>query len=123
MIIRFVWMIEISLMLDPCELGLERLLRRVLHVRIQCCVNKHAAVIDLVLSENQIQITLDGVHCVIFLDLEQTFRMGVNFGELGLGRIHRRYFFHFNHAIQHCVALVRGAFGIFQRRKTIRTSN
>ena len=42
-------MMEIGLVLDFCELSLERLLRGILHGRIERCVDKKPAVIDLVL--------------------------------------------------------------------------
>ena len=51
---RFDRMMEISLALDFRELGLERLLRGVLHDRIERGVNKEAAVIDLVLGEEHV---------------------------------------------------------------------
>ena len=50
MIIRLERMIKISLVLDLGELGLQRLLRRVLHSRIERGVNKQTAVVDLVLG-------------------------------------------------------------------------
>ena len=42
-------MMKIGLMLDLGELRLERLFRGVLHSRIDRCVNREPAVIDLVL--------------------------------------------------------------------------
>ena len=113
MIICLERVIKISLMLDLRELGFERLLRRALHVRVERGVDKQAAVVDLVLRENQVQIALDRVHRVIFLDLKQAPGVGINLGELGLGRFRRGNFFNFNHPIQHRVAFVGGAFRIF----------
>ena len=113
MIICLERVIKISLMLDLRELGFERLLRRALHVRVERGVDKQAAVVDLVLRENQVQIALDRIHRVIFLDLKQAPGVGINLGELGLGRFRRGNFFNFNHPIQHRVAFVGGTFRIF----------
>ena len=82
------WMIEIRLMLDFCKLRLERRLRGVLHLRVERGVNKETAVVDLILSEQQVQIALHRIHCVILLDLHDPFGMRINLCELcwfGLG--------------------------------------
>ena len=42
-------MMKIGLALDFCELSLERLLRGILHSRIERRVNKESAIIDLIL--------------------------------------------------------------------------
>ena len=83
-VIRFQRMIEIRLAFDLAQLRLERLLRGLLHSRIERRVNEHTAVVDLVLGEEQIQIALHRVHCVIFLDLQHPFRVLVHFDQLGL---------------------------------------
>ena len=85
-------MMEIGLMLDLGELRLERLLRGVLHGRIERRVNKEAAVVDLVLRQDHVQIALHRVHRVILLDLKQTFRMRVNLGQFGLFGVRPRNF-------------------------------
>ena len=60
---------EIRLMLDLRELLLERLLPRILHCRIERRVDREPAIVDLVLRQQLIQITLDCVHRIILLDL------------------------------------------------------
>ena len=76
---------KIRLMLDLGELHLERLLRCILHSRIERRVNVEAAIVDLVLSKNRVQIALHRVHCVIFLDLKHALGMRVDSGRLCLG--------------------------------------
>ena len=63
-------MMKIRLVLDLGQLRFERLRRGGLDRRIERRVNEQAAVIDLILREEQIQIPLDRVHRIIFLDLK-----------------------------------------------------
>ena len=110
-------------MLNFRELSLERLLRRILYGRIERRINKKAAVIDLVLRQDQVQIPLHRVHRVIFLDKGQTLGMRSDFRVFCLLGFRWRKCFQRDHSIQNRVALHRRALRIFQRRKTIWTSN
>ena len=112
MIIRFQRMMKIGLMLDLRELRLQRLLRGVLHRRIERCVNRESAVVDLVLRQQLVQIALHRVHRVIFLDERQTLWMCGNFCSFRLLGLRRRNPFQRHHAIQHRVALHRRTFGV-----------
>ena len=123
LIFRFHRMVKIGLTLDFCKLGFERLLRGILHGRIERGVNKETAVVDLVLREKRVQIALHRVHRVILLDLQQTLWMRIYLCKLGLISFRRRYFLQLNHAIQNRIALQRRPLRIFQGRKAVGTSN
>src|SRR5207244_12408503 len=68
-VICFERMMEIRLMLDLRELLLEGVLRGILPCVIQRRVDREPAIIDLVLRQQLIQMTLDCVHCIILLYL------------------------------------------------------
>ncbi len=62
-------------MLDFAQVRFERLLRGFLHRRIQRRVNVEAAEIDLLRREDVVQVALDRIHRVVFLDLRKALRI------------------------------------------------